>query len=188
MKKLQILFVFFYLTLTINLFGQDRSNDYNEFIYNWQKFASTIMTSQVLQEMNLTKENFRNPSTVTNEQIELMEKSLENIAKKFNSALKDADALFEQNRRQFGNNFRFENKYLLEGLSSSTPLLSLMDYLIKQGVTTDKYTLLGQLHFTVQYFLKSCRFLDQTDQYNFTTVILLSNATRELRTLKNLLW
>jgi len=190
MKKLHILFGFFYFIVVMNLFGQDRSSDYNEFIYNWQEFLSKnaleIAAAQSLKEANFTTENFKDTSTVTYEQIELLEKSLENISKGLDLALKDADALFDQNRRRFGNNFRFENKYLLEELSSSSPLMSLMDYLITQGVTTEKYTLLGQLYFTVQYFLRSCRFLDQTDQYNFTTVILLGSATRELRTFRNL--
>lgn len=190
MKKLHILFGFFYFIVAMNLFSQDRSNEYNEFIYNWQQFARnnllTIATVQSLKDANFTTENFKDSSTVTTEQIELLEKLLVDITKKLELASKDADELFDQNRRRLGNNFRFENKYLLEELSSSSPLMSLMDYLIKQGVTTEKYTLIGQLYFTVQYFLKSCRFLDQTDQYNFTTVILLSSATRELRTFRNL--
>jgi hypothetical protein len=176
--------------VAINLFGQDRSNEYNEFIYNWQQFARNnllaIATMQSLKDANFTTENFKDSSTVTAEQIELLEKLLVDITEKLGLASKDADELFDQNRRRLGNNFKFENKYLLEELSSSSPLMSLMDYLTKQGVTTEKYTLIGQLFFTVQYFLKSCRFLDQTDQYNFTTVILLSNATRELRTFRNL--
>lgn len=189
-KKIFVIIVLSFVAM--NLFGQNRSNDYNEFTYNWKQFlnnnAMAVVVFQLAHDANINIESLLNDPdyTITDEQKELLIKSMEDITNGLELASKDADILFDQNRRRLGNNFRFENKYLLEELSSSSPIMSLMDFLVTQGVTAEKYTLLGQLAFTVQYFIRSCRFLDQTDQYNFTTVILLGNATRELRTLRNL--
>lgn len=186
MTKKSLLIILVACIFTTVVYGQDRTSEYEEFMSNTSNMAIHFLILDQIQEDEL----FRNKMDSLSDEMEKRklsntwissrnEKTMENLKNIVLHAKSNFDKAKSESR------FQYKNKYLLEDISNTNfPISSLLEKLNVREHSIDELTPKGQYIYAMSYLLLSLKFLDTTDNYNFTTLIILRKASRELHQLE----
>ncbi len=167
-----------YLFTANYTYSQNRESEYNEFIYNFKRIVTSFSLLDLTENEKLMKEikSIQDPEQkmiVYNEWLKKQQDEYVAISMVVHNN-------FLIDKQKYG--YEFRNKYLLQELASSEfPISTLHTKLENQDTSINKYSPRMKVYYTIVYLLQSMKYLDVTDTYNYTTVIIIKKAIYEMR-------